>query len=80
MREFFGFGGFQRTPEGAYSWQHLLFVGFTIALMIGLAILFGIRNRSKDDKTKNRAIIYLSIIICLAVSVTCFEVKLALME
>ena len=63
MREFFGFGGFQRTPEGAYSWQHLLFVGITIALMIGLAILFGIRNRSKDDKTKNRVLIIAAILI-----------------
>ena len=63
MREFFGFGGYQRTPEGAYSWQHLLFVGITISLMIGLAILFGIRNRPKDDKTKNKVLIIAAILI-----------------
>ena len=63
MREFFGFGGYQRTPEGAYSWQHLLFVGITIALMIGLAILFGLRNRNKDDKTKNKVLIIAALLI-----------------
>ena len=63
MEEFFGFGGYKRTPEGAYSWQHLLFVGITIALMIGLAILFGIRNRKKDDTTKNKVLIVSAFLI-----------------
>ena len=63
MREFFGFGGYQRTPEGAYSWQHLLFVGITIALMIGLAIIFGLRNRGKDDKIKNKVLIIAAFLI-----------------
>ena len=63
MREFFGFGGYTRTPEGAYSWQHLLFVGTTIALMIGLAILFGVRNRHKDEKTKNKVLVISAFLI-----------------
>ena len=63
MREFFGFGGYNRTPEGAYSWQHLLFVGLTIALMIGLAVFLGLRNKNKDDKTKNKVLIIAAILI-----------------
>lgn len=63
MREFFGFGGYTRTPEGAYSWQHLLFVGMTIALMIGLAILLGVRNRHKDEKTKNKVLVVAAFLI-----------------
>lgn len=63
MREFFGFGGYNRTPEGAYSWQHLLFVGLTIALMIGLAVFLGLRNKTKDDKTKNKVLIIAAILI-----------------
>ena len=63
MREFFGFGGYSRTPEGAYSWQHLLFVGMTIALMIGLAILLGVRNRHKDEKTKNKVLVVAAFLI-----------------
>lgn len=63
MREFFGFGGYTRTPEGAYSWQHLLFVGTTIALMIGFAILFGVRNRHKDEKTKNKVLVISAFLI-----------------
>ena len=63
MREFFGFGGYQRTPEGAYSWQHLLFVFLSIGLMIALAIILGLKNRCKDDKTKNNVLIVSAILI-----------------
>ena len=52
MKEFFGFGGYERTPEGAWSWQHILFVSSLMIIMIGLAVLLGIRNKRKDDKTK----------------------------
>lgn len=63
MREFFGFGGYQRQAEGAYSWQHLTFVGAMILVMIALAILLGLRNRHKSDKVKNRVIIVSAILI-----------------
>ena len=63
MREFFGFGGYQREAEGAYSWQHLLFVGSTIVLMFILAFIIGLRNRNKDDKTKNKVLIASAILI-----------------
>ena len=63
MREFFGFGGYERQPEGAYSWQHLLFVGISIALMIGLAIYFGIKNKGKIEKDKNKVLIVSAILI-----------------
>ena len=54
MREFFGFGGYTRVPEGAYSWQHLLFVGCLMAVMVALAIVLGIKNKNQSDKIKNR--------------------------
>ncbi len=64
LREFFGFGdGYHRTPEGAYSWQHLTFVGSMIAVMIALAVILGLRNRHKSDKVKNRVIIVAAILI-----------------
>ena len=34
MKEFFGIGGYQRTPEGAFSWQHLLFVTLLMVIMV----------------------------------------------
>ena len=37
MREFFGFGGYQREPEGYLSWQHLLFVTTLMVIMVALA-------------------------------------------
>ena len=63
MAEFFGFGGYQRTPEGYMSWQHLMFVSSLMVLMIGLAVVFGLRNRKKSEKVKNRVLIASAIFI-----------------
>ena len=63
MREFLGIGGYERTPEGALSWQHLTFVGALMAVMIFLALFFGFRNRARDEKTKNRVLIVAAILI-----------------
>lgn len=67
LREFFGYGGYKRTPEGYMSWQHLLFVSLLMAVMIGLAIFFGLRNRHKDEKSKNL------VLIVSAISIDSFE-------
>ncbi len=67
MKEFFGFsqpgGGYNRTPEGAYSWQHLVFVTSCVLVMIGLAIWLGLRNRNKDEKVKNKVLIWAAFLI-----------------
>ena len=63
MREFFGFGGYERTPEGYMSWQHLLFVSTLVAVMIGLAIWLGLRNKNKEEKVKNKVLIWSAILI-----------------
>ena len=63
MKEFLGIGGYERTPEGALSWQHLLFVGSLLAVMFFLAIFLGLRNRNRDEKTKNKVLIWAAILI-----------------
>ena len=63
MEEFFGFGGYERTPEGYMSWQHLLFVSSLMLIMIGLAVFLGLRNRKKDEKSKNKILIWSAILI-----------------
>ncbi len=63
MREFFGFDGYTREPEGYFSWQHLLFVSSLMAIMILLAIFFGLRNKHKSEKTKNKVLIVCAIAI-----------------
>ncbi len=63
MREFFGFGGYQRPAEGFLSWQHLLFVTSLTVVMIALAVFFGLRNRNKSVKEKNRALMVAAILI-----------------
>ena len=63
MKEFFGFGGYERTPEGAYSWQHLLFVTLVMIIMVTLAVFLGKRNKNKDDKVKNKVLIASALLI-----------------
>ena len=77
MKEFFGIGGYQRTPEGAYSWQHLLFVFSLMALMVGLAVFLGLRNRNRSEKTKNCVLIVAAILIdCLEIfKITVFCIR-----
>ncbi len=63
MKEFLGIGGYTRPAEGAYSWQHLLFVTVLVTGMILLAVLLGIRNRNKDFSKKNKALVWAAILI-----------------
>jgi uncharacterized membrane protein YwaF len=61
MKEFFGWNGYSREAEGFMSWQHLLFVSCLMAIMVTLAVVFGRRNRTKDDKHKNRVLMIAAI-------------------
>ena len=63
MKEFFGFGGYQREVEGFMSWQHLVFVTSLVVIMILMAVFLGMRNRDKDEKTKNKVLIVSAILI-----------------
>lgn len=77
MKEFFGFGGYTREPEGFLSWQHLLFVTSLMAIMVALAIFFGRQRRSMDDQRKNRVLIWAAILIdsfeLLKIVILCFK-------
>ena len=63
IKEFFGWGGYTRGPEGFLSWQHLVFVTTLMAIMVTLAILFGRKNRSAEEQEKNRVLIVAAILI-----------------
>lgn len=63
LREFFGIGGYQRVPEGYFSWQHLTFVTTLVVIMIILAVILGLRNKDKDAKVKNNVLIWAAILI-----------------
>ena len=63
MSEFFGFGGYQRMPEGYMSWQHLLFVTSLMAVMLLAAAFLGRRNRALCEKEKNKILICMAILI-----------------
>ena len=63
MREFFGFGGYQRTPEGYMSWQHLAFVTSLMIIMVVTAWLLGKKNRFATEQVKNIVLIWAAILI-----------------
>ena len=63
MKEFLGIGGYTREPEGYLSPQHLIFTSCLVLSMLTLAIFFGLRNRGKSDKEKNRTLIVAAILI-----------------
>lgn len=63
MREFFGYGGYVREPEGYMSWQHLTFVTSLMIIMVALAIFLGLRYRHSDSKTKNKVVIASALLI-----------------
>lgn len=63
MKEFFGWGGYTREPEGFLSWQHLLFVTSLMIVMVSLAIFLGRKYRSESDSKKNRVLIIAAILI-----------------
>lgn len=63
MKEFFGFGGYQREPEGYFSWQHILFVTILMVIMFSLAIFFGRKNKDLSAEKKNKVLIVSAILI-----------------
>ncbi len=70
MREFLGLNlgangkiSYIRTPEGIWSWQHILQVSLFMTAMVVLAIIFGVKNKNKSDKEKNKVLIVAAILI-----------------
>ena len=63
MKEFFGIGGYTRSPEGYFSWQHLVFVTSLMIIMISLALVLGLKNKNKDERIKNKVLIAAAILI-----------------
>ena len=62
MGSFFGKPDYG-PAEGAYSWQHLLFVVFLMISMVLLAILLGLKNKNKEEHIKNKVLIWAAFLI-----------------
>ena len=62
MAEFFGKPEWG-TPQGAYSWQHLLFVSILMVIMVALAVLLGLLNKNKEVEVKNKVLIWAAFLI-----------------
>ncbi len=70
MMDFFGLekysnGEYQfiREAEGAWSWQHLSFVGFLMATMIFLSIYIGTRTGKRSYNSKNKVLMVCAFLI-----------------
>lgn len=77
VKEFLGLGGYTRTPEGFLSWQHLLFVGLLLGVMVLLAILFGKKNAQGTPAQKNRVLVGAALLIdgleLFKIAILCFR-------
>ena len=62
MGNFFGKPDYG-PAQGAYSWQHLLFVAFLMTSMVLLAILLGLKNKNKEEHIKNKVLIWAAFLI-----------------
>ena len=63
MKEFLGFGGYTREPEGYLSWQHILFVSSLLLIMFALAILLGLHTRNRPAKSRDKVLIITAILM-----------------
>ena len=63
MKDFWGFGGYERQAEGFLSPEHIVFVTSLMAVMITLAIVIGLKNRRRPYNEKNRVLIASAILI-----------------
>ena len=63
MKEFLGIGGYTREPEGFLSPEHLIFTLSLVLFTLALAIVLGIRNKSRDGKAKNRPLIIAALLM-----------------
>lgn len=63
LKEFFGFGGYTREPEGYMSWQHLTIVTIYMIIMVCLAIYFGKKYKNADPIRKNKVLIVAALLI-----------------
>lgn len=63
MKEFFGFGGYQRPAEGYLSWQHLTFATFLMVVMVASAILLGRLNKNRPMEKKNTVLLWTALLI-----------------
>ena len=63
MKEFFGFGGYQREAEGFLSWQHLTFVSLLMVIMVALAVVLGRKNRGKPLQQRDRTLVAAALLI-----------------
>lgn len=63
MKEFFGFGGYNRPVEGYFSWQHLTLVTCFMIVMVALAVCFGRKNRGKSEVERCKVIVWAAILI-----------------
>ena len=63
MKEFFGYGGYTREPEGYFSPEHLIFVTCFMAVMVAMAVILGRKFRYASAEKKNFVLVVSAILI-----------------
>ena len=57
LTDFFGIGGYERTPEGAWSFEHIFFTSGMILITIILGIYLGIKYKQNHEVIKKTIVI-----------------------
>ena len=77
MKEFFGFGGYERLPEGFFSWQHIAFVSTVLLVAVLLAVVLGRKNQKRTEAEKNRVLVVSAILLdaieLIRIVIVCFR-------
>ena len=63
LKEFLGYKGYTREPEGFLSWQHLTFVTLLMVCMVTLAVILGMRYRKKSQQSRNKVLMVSAILM-----------------
>lgn len=77
INEFFGIDGYERSPEGYMSKEHLIFASVFTLIMLTLSVFLALKDKNKDDKKKNLVLIVSAILIdsteLIRIIVTCIK-------
>ena len=63
IKEFFGWGGYTREPEGYFSWQHILFVTCLLAIMAVLAVILGKQAKRRGEPVRERILVITAVVL-----------------
>ena len=63
MKDFWGIGGYTRPADGFLSFEHLSFVTSLMVVMITLAVVLGLKYKSRPYEERNKVLIVAALLM-----------------